>query len=930
MKPFLQKIGDRLLDKFSNNMHNVILVLPSKRSELFLKHYISKAVDGSIFLPKFYTIEEFLESVSGLHILDNISLTFRLYNSYLKTPSLKNINFEDFLNWSNLILYDFNDIERSLVNSKDIYTNLKNVKELDSWGVKDWSFSNDSTSDSQKKFINFYESLYALHTNFNHSLLAEGVAYQGLSYRIASEKVYKSKFSDKKIWFVGLNALTKSEESVINYFKEKNIARIFWDADVFYFQNKLHEAGSFLREQRKRWSDIDFKWVGDFFSKEKEKFQIIACPNNISQARATAQIISDFSHHDLKNSNTAIILSDESLLLPVLNNLPESVKQLNVTMGNPLIKSSLFDFLDLVITMQTNSLDYKNRNFYYKDVINLIEHPYFIKLNKQEFCVEFKKYITKNNIIHINTDDFSNLNFSQTSTNFLFYFWKDISDGINCFEDLFLSLEKILIDRNAIYESEIVKAFSKNIFILKELIEDFNFDIKLKTFRQIFKQLLFNEVTPFKGEPLKGVQLMGLLETRTLDFKNIIVLSVNEGVLPKAKSMDSLIPYDLRRYYNLPTYSERDALFAYHFYRLIQRASNISLLYNSEMKNFNSGEKSRYITQLLSEYQSSEMEHLVYKGEGFDSISPSRLIIKNVGLESKIKQWALNGVSPSAISKYINCPISFYYYYLANIRVEETLNEYADASSVGSIIHSTLDQFYNLGVLEKKHLIENKSLILNEIEKQFKNQFSKDNNIKGKNYLLLEATKKLVSDFLNLELKLLNKSNMDKVIVEILAKEKELNYNLLIDEINFNIKGLVDRIDRVGDLYRIIDYKTGLVQSSDLVFDDFNDLIKNPKKNKSLQLLIYSYLYLKSNPNTLKQQVVAGNFSFRNIKEEFIVVSKRISSRDIRPLNINQQNLIEIENILKSILKSIIYDDFQQTEDFSRCEWCEYKQICKR
>ena len=171
---------------------------------------------------------------------------------------------------------------------------------------------------------------------------------------------------------------------------------------------------------------------------------------------------------------------------------------------------------------------------------------------------------------------------------------------------------------------------------------------------------------------------------------------------------------------------------------------------------------------------------------------------------------------------------------------------------------------------------------------------------------------------------------MNKVIVEILAKEKELNYNLLIDEINFNIKGLVDRIDRVGDLYRIIDYKTGLVQSSDLVFDDFNDLIKNPKKNKSLQLLIYSYLYLKSNPNTLKQRVVAGNFSFRNIKEEFIVVSKRISSRDIRPLNINQQNLIEIENILKSILKSIIYDDFQQTEDFSRCEWCEYKQICKR
>ena len=378
MTPFLEKIADRLLQKFPENMQDVAVVFPSKRAIVFFKHYLSQKIQKPVFLPDFYSIEEFIENLSELQVLDNISLQFRLYSTYLKFPPKKQESFDDFLKWSNILLHDFNDIDRNLVDPKSIYKNLTQVKELESWNISDWSFSHENLTSTQNDYLSFFEGMLEWYNHFTYSLLQENLAYQGLAYKQASQKIRTLDLKWHKVWFVGLNALTKSEQSIIDFLKKEDIARVFWDADKFYYDNPFHEAGGFLREQRNKWSEIDFKGVGDYFTKSKKIFNVIACPKNISQAKVACEIVKSFPENDFQQSNTAIVLADESLLYPVLNNLPSKVKQLNITMGSPLKNTALFSFIETLLNMHVQAIKYNKNAFYYKDVIRLIEHPYFL------------------------------------------------------------------------------------------------------------------------------------------------------------------------------------------------------------------------------------------------------------------------------------------------------------------------------------------------------------------------------------------------------------------------------------------------------------------------------------------------------------------------------------------------------------------------
>ena len=284
IKPFLEKIAERLLNKYPQSMEGIAVVLPSKRAVVFLKYYLSKIIDKPVFLPEFYSIEEFIEKISGLKVLDNISLQFRLYNSYKKYPPKNADSFNDFIKWSNVLLHDFNEIDRNLVDAESIYFNLKNVKDLENWSVDNWSLSNQILSEMQSDYVSFYEGMLLWYKDFYLSLTHENLAYQGMAYKQAADKISTITIEWEKVWFVGLNALTKSEYQILDVLKDKNIARVFWDADKFYFDNQMHEAGGFLRKQSKRWSEIDFEGVGDYFSASKASFNVIACPKNISQA----------------------------------------------------------------------------------------------------------------------------------------------------------------------------------------------------------------------------------------------------------------------------------------------------------------------------------------------------------------------------------------------------------------------------------------------------------------------------------------------------------------------------------------------------------------------------------------------------------------------------------------------------------------------
>ena len=929
MMAFLDKIADRLLNKFPVSMEGVAVVLPSKRAVVFLKHYLSKKIKQPIFLPDFYSIEEFTEKLSGLTVLDNISLQFKLYQSYLTFPSKKIDSFDDFLSWSNVLLHDFNEIDRNLVDAKSIYTNLKNVKELEDWSVDNWSLAEDNLSNMQHDYISFFEGMLSWYTCFNDSLLEEKLAYQGMAYKFAAKNISTAQMKWNKVWFVGLNALTKSEQEIIDYLKKEDVARVFWDADNFYYDNPQHEAGGFLRGQSEKWSEIDFNGVGNYFSEKKDSFNVVACPKNITQAKVAAQVIKGFDKSDLDNSNTAIVLADEALLFPVLHNLPSEIKQLNVTMGSPLKNTALFSLLEAIFKLQIHAIKYNRKAFYYKDVIAVIEHPYFSKITKISDGIAFMRFITKSNIVFVTKYNIDAYFKNSKTVNFVFQLWNSVDDALQTFNRLIEELKLPLVAKKGSIESEILATFYNALTILKNLIAENNFEIELKTLQIIMEQLVAKESIPFKGEPLKGVQLMGILESRTLDFKNVIMLSVNEGKLPKGKSVNSFIPYDMKRYFKLPTYAESDAVFSYHFYRLLQRANNITLIYNSETDDFGSGEKSRFITQLLSEYP-GEIKELVYKGEDLEISSAASITIKNEGLEKEIEAWAEKGVSPSALNKYTNCSLSFYYHYLAKIRVEDQVEEYADSSTMGTAVHDALEKHYPIGVLTEKIIKEITPAILKDIEGNFIAALSEQGMQEGKNYLSLKIAQKLTKDFLKLEKQLLKEATANNKQIKLVSKEEVLAHDLLVDGLNFKLIGKADRVDFDVDILRIIDYKTGKVEETEVSFTEYDELTSNNKKAKAFQLLMYAYLYLKMNPQPMGMKVVAGNFAFKNLKSGLIKVSKKIGTRQKEVINIDANVMAEVEEQLEFILSQIKNDDFTQVADVKACEWCDYKSICKR
>tara|TARA_B110000240_G_scaffold198307_1_gene258153 strand:- start:2352 stop:5105 length:2754 start_codon:yes stop_codon:yes gene_type:complete len=916
MKPFLEKIAKRLLLKFPTNMRNVAVVLPTKRSVVFLKKYLSLNINKPIFLPRFYTIEEFIEEISTLNILDNISLQFYLYQAYLNTSPLNKDSFDDFLKWSNMLLHDYNDIDSSMVSPETLFNNLKDVKELENWQINEWSFSNSDLSDHQKSFINFFESLLPIYNEFKRILSHNNCAYQGLANRVAAENIKTKNIIWDKVWFVGLNALTHAEHVIIDNLKQKDIARVFWDADKYYFNESNHEAGLFLKKQQLKWNEVDFVGVGDYLSKPKEKIQVISCPNSNSQVQVMKQVLSSQSNK-LDNGKTAIILADESLLYPALNNMPDEVDKLNVTMGSPFEDTPFYSFIDSIINMHLSSEKYNSKGFYFEDLFKLLDHSYLAKILSAKNIFRLKNQIINENISFVPLDII--LRILDDEVVLIFKKWLSVKDFINGLDTIVDLMRNNLIGKKATLDSEILNTFYKIIRRFEVLTNTFSFKIELKATYLIFKQLISKEIIPFKGEPLEGVQLMGILESRTLDFDNLIILGVNEGFLPKGKSVNSFIPFDLRKYFKIPTYNDRDAVFAYHFYRLLQRSQHITLTYNTQTDDFGSGEKSRFITQLLNEYKSNPISEFTYQNNQLDILKENILTIRNENMNSEIHKWALSGVSPSAISKYINCNLDFYFHYLVKIREDNEVDEFADNSLMGNAIHDSLKNHYPKGVLDSRTLNSAHADIMSSIQSHYKEKLPPETYNKGKNLLSLSIAEKLTNDFLKFETGFINKNSK----LTILLKEEVLNHQINIDGFMCNLTGQVDRVDFVNDSLRIIDYKTGkAVTKKDLVFNSWEDLTLNPDKKFLFQILMYTYLFLKKNPEYINKNIDAGIFSFRNLDEGLILVNTQDQ------FNFNYDFLDLFEKHLKTLLRKIFNDDFIANGNSEKnCKYCNHNHI---
>ena len=920
MKPFLEKIAERLVKKFPDNMDSISVVLPSKRSVVFLKNYLSKKISKPVFLPVFFSIEEFIENISGLKVLDNVSLQFYLYQSYIESSKGTIDSFSEFLNWGNILLQDFNDIDTNMVDSKSLFTNIENIKELDNWEVQQWSFSNKKLTDAQKNYIDFFGSLYDIHKDFQKRLSDKNYAYQGLANLIAAQKIKDINIEWNRVWFVGLNALTKSQHLIIDDLKQRDIARVFWDADKYYFDNQEHEASYFLKQQKHKWSEIDFEGVGDYLSFPKNKFQIISCPQNIAQAQVMSKVLSGLSNNDLNDSKTAIILADEGLLFPVLNYMPKEVKKLNVTMGSPFNKTPFYTFINNFLSLKIKTIKNKKLGFYYKDLFLLLDDPYFKKLVEIESLKKIKAYVIDNNLIFIS--EYEILKFlDKEKFKDVFKIDASVNDTIHQIKLVVSLLMKSFIRDKSLIDVEILMTFTQSIEIIERLFSDFSFELDLTTLMSIIERVISKEIIPFKGEPLQGVQLMGILESRALDFENVIILGVNEGILPKGKVINSLIPYELKRFFKIPSYSERDAIFSYHFYRILQRAKNITLTYNSSIDDFGVGEKSRFITQLLTEYKTSEINEYIFHDDEIKLDSYKSFSVPNISVKKEILKWAENGVSPTALNMYKLCSIEFYFHYLVKIREAIQIDEFADNSLMGSAIHCFLEEFYPNDVLSSSDFHNHDTKAKQSLHTFYKKYLSENNFNQGRNYLSLKVAEKLVHDFMIYEENLV----VEKNHIQILYKEKELTLNFKVDEYNFKLIGNIDRIDITNNTVRIIDYKTGKnISNSELTFSDWDEVSDNPKKDKVFQLLMYSYLFLKNNPEFLDKEIIVGIYFLRDVKKGLVPLQKTGG------LKFDNDFIENFEIQLSKLFKRIIEDDFKENDDPKLCEFCNSLEITGR
>ena len=903
MQTFISETLKSIIDH-QNSFENTIIILPSQRAGVFLKHELKKEISVG-FLPRILNIEEFIEEVTEFKKIDTVQLLFHFYTVYKNTE--KQIEeFDSFFTWAITVLQDFNDVDQHLINSKDLFNYIKDIERLKKWSV------NKPLEETKmmKNHFSFMERLDVYYNEFYQFLVDRKIGYQGLIYREATNKIeeYASRNNKNKFYFIGFNALNKSEEFLFQQMLLQGNTEVFWDIDELFLNSK-HQAGTFIRKYKNDWKYYltnPIKTVSSSF-KNLKNIEIIGASKNVTQIKYAGEIIKKLSSH----TNTAYVLADESLLPITLNSLPKEVQAINITMGYPLKDiptTSLFTTIFQLFLNQEKLQRTTLKQFYYKDVLQFLKHPVILPLliaNKRSLFDDIALKISQDNDAFISTEQLTSFLYKleESSKNILLNIFKSFTSSgefIQRILDLIL-----LVKENVIaLEKEYLYRFYGIFTQLQNLQTEYDYLKNLKTIQQLFNQLIQSENISFQGEPLKGLQLMGMLETRVLDFENVIITSVNENILPKGNSQNTFIPFDVKIDFGLPTYKEKDAIFSYHFFRLLQRAKNIYLLYNSENDSFGGGEKSRFISQLLHLKSTIKEKQIVpkIKTEKKNLIEVS----KTNDVLNKLKEQAIKGFSPSTLTNYLYNPLDFYKHKILRLKEYKEVEETVAANTMGTIIHDTLDALYSplIGKIISKNDLKKLLPKVEELVIQFfKKYFHNSDVFTGKNRLIFEISKNYIERFITNEI--LSLKVGDELII--IATEKDLEAQITIEGLDFPIKlrGQVDRIDKLNGVTRIIDYKTGNVTASNLKVPDISTITEE-KYSKAIQVLLYAYLY---NENFEASNLESGIISFKNLKSGLLKVD--FGKKDH---NINQERLDEFIWSIKKLILEIFNVNIPFTE----------------
>lgn len=957
MQPFLQLVAHDLYTKIGNDLSCTVLVFPNKRANLFFNEYLAEESDQPIWSPAAMSISDLLQKLSVQKAGDPIRLVCELYKVF-KEETESRETLDDFYFWGELLISDFDDVDKNMVDADKLFSNLQDLKNLmDDYEFLDeeqeeairqffQNFSIERRTELKEKFISLWDKLGIIYHRYREKLAELGIAYEGMLYRNVIEQLDTDRLKYDKYVFVGFNVLNKVEKEFFQKLQKAGKAMFYWDYDLFYTQRiSKHEAGEFIKRNL-----IDFpnelpESYFDIFRKPK-KIRYISASTENAQARFLPEWVKATQTHTtqiVSEKENAIVLCNEALLLPVLHSIPQDVQNVNITMGFPLAQTPVYSFINAAMELQTNGYRPDTGRFTYEAVSKILKHPYTRQLS--DHATRLERELTKTNRFYplpseLKKDDFLTILFTPQSNirelcDYLLRLIKSISilyrkEGE--YDDIF----------NQLYRESIFQSHLK-INRLYSLIESGELSVRTDTLKRLITKVLTASNIPFHGEPAIGLQIMGVLETRNLDFRNLIMLSLNEGQLPKAGGESSFIPYNLRKAFGMTTIEHKNAVYAYYFYRLIQRAENITLLYNTSSDGLNRGEESRFMLQLLVEGPHEITREYLEAGQSPQNtleiqIEKTPEILRRLYRAYDTAQPESVILSPSALNTYLDCRLRFYYRYVAGLKTPDEVSAEIDSALFGTIFHLSAQLAYtdltaNGKMIQREdleRLLRDEIKLQGYVDQAFKQELFKVAPEEKPEYngVQLINSKVIVS-----YLKQLLRNDLQYTPFEMVAMEKKVSEKITIQTalgpLTLRLGGTIDRMDAKEGTLRIVDYKTG---GSPKIPANIEQLFtpSETRPNYIFQTFLYAAIMSRKQPLMVAPALL---YIHRAASESYSPV---IEMGEPRKPKIPVNNFAFFEDEFRERLQALleeIFDEkelFTQTEDMKKCAYCDFKVICKR
>ncbi len=962
MITFLQQAAEYLYQKYPDNISQICVILPTKRATVYFKNALAQAATEGIWSPEVSSMEDFICRMARVEVLEPIHLQLDLYDILQQLDP--HLDFDQFVTWAGTLLEDFSRMDQEMADTRQLFEYLSQAKALERWDPHRAGFQFSPLID---KYFKLWDNLQETYHRLRRKLQQEKQAYTGLAYRLVAENVdvILKRTNCHQFVFIGLNALSKSEEVIIRTLLQYRKAEVLFDSDDFYMKEQAaNRAGQFLRQYRKAWRLADWKWQQNQLLTDTKEINAIGVANASMQGKIAGQILQQIRQEN-PNAKVAIVLPDETMLLPVLHSIGENISDYNVTMGLTFKGTPLYNLIDLLFEMhltgvvQPQESGYKVNKYHHLTVTKLLSHPFIRRYEQyhntlaeteeqQNLVAKVSQEIIRQNRVLLSAKELIELGQEHPLFNALFKTWRNCDDIIAAFYDLIDLLKSVYQHQqeNPI-ETEYLYIFYTLVKRLDSIFDYRQQKISVRSFKKFLYENISQTRLPFSGEPISDIQVMGFLETRALDFENLIILSVNENVLPQPKKHKSLFPYDVLRTFGLPTYAEQESITAYYFYRLLQRAKKVNLLYVLPSDTYGSSEKSRFILQLQHGLAPANpnitFRNLTAVVEQHESKSYSSDIViqKTEEVLASIKKALQKGLYPSHLNMYITCSLQYYFAKIAGIQETIEIEEKIGADQFGNIVHKVLEDYFK-PFMERNLLLTaaDVGLMLQTLPKKVKQSFQNGalGNLpeQGMNYLLYKIATQVLENYFK------QQQTAPEMPLRILKLEQVMETTLPVTSngeiLPVKIAGKADRIDQSGNTIRVIDYKTGLVRAADLKIapeEMETHFLTNRHFDKVRQLWLYRYLMAKQlqaegklEDSLFPVEIEAGIISFRNLSAGVLFPEVAI--------NADKNNLKEFiqtsEKYLQDFVQQMLDPNqpIQKTHDLEACAYCPYRGICAR